>query len=374
MYSVIINATAIKTSGALTILKDCMDYLESLSQISIEYHLFTVVNDFATSKRIRVHKIVYQNWLARIMWDNGGLQEWCVLHDLQPDLIVSLQNTSTKYITNTGELISQLVYYHQPLPLISYKWNVFNTQELILFLYAHFYSFFVTRNNKSSYYVVQLPYIRELFLNKFKKIDRDKVFVIRPNDTITDIDGISRISLSQELFYFFYPATALKYKNHKIIVQALALLRKVFSPELNNIRVIFTVDKLEPKLMNLIMKNDLLKIIQFIGQKSYNEVLSYYKSVDALLFPSQIETFGLPLTEASCFGLPVIVADLPYAEEVLARYDNKILIDPDSIDLWASAIRNYWLYKKVSPLPCAKHRNSWSVFFELVNKIVKDAH
>jgi glycosyltransferase involved in cell wall biosynthesis len=75
------------------------------------------------------------------------------------------------------------------------------------------------------------------------------------------------------------------------------------------------------------------------------EVLSYYKSVDALLFPSQIETFGLPLAEASCFGLPIIAADLPYAAEVLKKYENKILIDPESVCLWADAMKNYRFYK-----------------------------
>lgn len=351
MSLIFLNAAAIRSSGALTILRDCIHYLESNPRDKAEYHLCTVVNNFNSSKNVEIHKIKPQNWLARIIWDNGGLQKWCRRNNIEPNLIISLQNTSTKFINKDGKSIPQLVYYHQPLPLIQYKWNVLKRQELKLFLYTHFYSFFVARNSKSSYYVVQLSYIRELFLKKFKRVNRERVFVIRPDDPVIDIDGISRILLDKEKFYFFYPSTVLKYKNHKIIVQALVLLRQTSPSVLDNIKVIFTIDKFDSQIMKLIGKYNLLDIIQFIGQKLYDEVLSYYKSVDALLFPSQIETFGLPLAEASRFGLPIIAADLPYAAEVLEKYSNKVLIDSESVGLWADAIKNYQTYKTVCPPP-----------------------
>jgi glycosyltransferase involved in cell wall biosynthesis len=377
MPILLLNATAIKSSGALTILKDCIFYLDALPKNEIEYHLFTTIDDFSALKEIKAHKVARQNWLARIIWDNGGLQRWCRINDLEPDLIISFQNTSTRFIRKDKKFIPQLVYYHQSLPLISHKWNILKKKEFILFLYAHFYSFFVTMNNKSSYYVVQLSYIRELFLRKFINVGREKVFVIRPNDPSIGIDGISEAPLNRGKFYFFYPAMGFEYKNHKIIIQALVLLKKRLSAVLNNIGVIFTLDKLEPRLMKLMEKHDLFKIIQLIGQIPYNEVLAYYKSVDALLFPSQFETFGLPLAEASCFGLPVIVANLPYAVEVLEKYDNKILIDPTSVSLWADALENYQAYKKILySSPGISNRrncgNSWSTFFDLANKIIKN--
>jgi glycosyltransferase involved in cell wall biosynthesis len=375
MLTFIINDIAANFSGALTVLKDCIDYIDANPAIHIEYHLFTSVDIFDFIKNVHIHKIKKKGWISRIIWDNGGLQNLCRRLKLEPDLIISLQNTSTKFIGNNGKNIPQLIYYHQSLPLIPYKWNIFDKQEFVLFLYAHFYSSFVARNSKSSYYVVQLSYIRALFLKKFKRVSREKIFVIRPNNPVIDINDTPEMLLNHARFYFFYPATALKYKNHKIIIQALVLLKQNFSPVLNNIKVVFTLDELEPKLMQLIKEYNLFEVVQLVGQRSYDEVLSYYKSVDALLFPSQIETFGLPLAEASCFGLPIIVADLPYAVEVLEEYNNKILIDPESVYLWADAMKNYHVYKSCiysSPPHHARIENSWGTFFELANRIIKD--
>jgi glycosyltransferase involved in cell wall biosynthesis len=373
MALILINATATRSSGALTILKDCIYYLESFSEDKMEYHLCTVIDDFDFSKNVRIHKIRPQSWLERIRWDNGGLQKWCRRNKLEPDLIISLQNTSTRYVSERKELVPQLVYYHQPLPLISYTWNIFNRQEFILFLYAHFYYFFVIKNNQSSYYVVQLSYIRKLFLEKFKKVRREDVFVIRPNNPLIDASDIPEVFLEHDLFTFFYPATALKYKNHKILIQALILLKEKYSSVLHNIRIIFTVETLGLKLMKMIKKYDLSNNIQLIGKKSYNEILSYYKSVDALLFPSQIETFGLPLVEAACFGLPIIAADLPYAHEVLENYPDKKFVDPENKDGWANIIRNYKRFEKMFPIAhpdaCA-NKNSWGTFFNLAEKIL----
>jgi glycosyltransferase involved in cell wall biosynthesis len=42
----------------------------------------------------------------------------------------------------------------------------------------------------------------------------------------------------------------------------------------------------------------------------------------AVIFPSEIETFGLPLIEARSTNTPVLAIDLPYAREVLNGYAN----------------------------------------------------
>ncbi|GHV13857.1 hypothetical protein FACS189491_09380 [Spirochaetia bacterium] len=173
-------------------------------------------------------------------------------------------------------------------------------------------------------------------------------------------------------FTFFYPADGYSYKNHEIIIRALALLSMKNPLLINNIRVIFTLDSLPFELRNLIHENNLTQIVHLIGKIAYTDVLSYYKSADALLFPSKMESFGLPLIEATCFGLPVIAADLPYAREVLGNYSNKVFVDSDSVDKWVDAIRNYQVYKKVYHNDIDIRENSWKSFFELANRLVQE--
>lgn len=52
----------------------------------------------------------------------------------------------------------------------------------------------------------------------------------------------------------------------------------------------------------------------------------YCKS--ALIFPSYIETVGLPLVEAMSVGAVILAADCEYAHEVLDGYENAFLFDP----------------------------------------------
>ena len=43
--------------------------------------------------------------------------------------------------------------------------------------------------------------------------------------------------------------------------------------------------------------------------------------MDCLLFPSKLETWGLPLSEAKAYGKPILAANLPYAKETIGNYD-----------------------------------------------------
>jgi len=366
---ILINATAARTSGALTVLKDCITYIEKYAFVSNEYHLCTVVDDFDTLKNVKVHKLRQKNWFSRIQWDNGGLQKWCRELNVEPDAIVSLQNTSTKYRNKAGLMIVQIVYYHQTIPL--YERNGLD-HSLKTFMYRYLYPFFVTKNNTTTHYVVQLPYIKELFIRKYKKITTDRVTVIRPNKPEINIQNIAKKVLYTEgkRFTFLYPATPFSYKNHDVIISALVILQKENHDILENIIVFLTVERLPKHLMKKITLHNLEFCVQLIGQVPYKELLSYYKSVDALLFPSKVESFGLPLLEASCFGLPVIASDLPYAREVLDDYENIYYIDPSNEEVWARAIGDYKKYNKVTHEKKIISKNTWKDFFDLINKLI----
>lgn len=371
MKSIIVNATAAKSSGALSILRDYIKYLtESQSSDSCVYHLFTSISEFnylldVNPPPIIVHHVTIKSWISRIFWDEGGLYYYCKKNCINPCLIISLQNTCT-FFPN----IEQLVYYHQPLPIVKYKWNIFIKKEFKLFLYAYFYSYFVKRNSKNANYVVQLPYIKKLFLKKFIKVSEEKVLIIRPNPPQIDLKLIKTITFVDKKFTFFYPATSLSYKNHSVLIDALCLLKENSSEIISKIQIIFTISELERNLMDKIVKNQLQDVFKFIGSVSYTDIGSYYKSVQALLFPSRIETFGLPLLEASTFGLPILVSKLPYAEEVLDEYKNKRFLDPLDIHEWANAIQEYSKLGTNAPLVQTDKTNAWKYFTDYANLLI----
>src|SRR5436305_12196484 len=51
---------------------------------------------------------------------------------------------------------------------------------------------------------------------------------------------------------------------------------------------------------------------------SDSELVTYLRHAQALLFPSLVEGYGLPLAEALSLGLPAIASDLPVVREIAA--------------------------------------------------------
>lgn len=365
MKIIIINATAAHSSGALTILKDFMSHVYTLNDVNITFHLLTTTNNtFQTFENILVHELPLQNWRSRLLWDRKGLQKWCENNNIIPDVAISLQNTCARF-TGKYSNVKWLVYYHQPLPLIKYPWKCLKKEECKLFLYAHFYKFFVNRWNKNAEYVVQLPYIKQMFCNKFKNISSERIHVIRPNLPKIDIDSIVSKDIGGKKKVFIFPATPLEYKNHKVILNAVELLKKQDEKLSNKIKIIFTVPS-ESHIAINVRDRGLESIVNCIGSIPYEVLLTYYKGCDGLLFPSKIESFGLPLVEAAMFGVPVIASDLPYAREVLAYYEGSAFANADIAEQWAEEIKKIiFSEKRYTPLS-QKSENTWDNFMQLL--------
>lgn len=68
------------------------------------------------------------------------------------------------------------------------------------------------------------------------------------------------------------------------------------------------------------------------------ELWGYYKKATALLFPSWVEGFGLPILEAAALDTPILCSDLPPFREILGN-DAKFLC-PDQVGPWVREIEN----------------------------------
>ena len=60
--------------------------------------------------------------------------------------------------------------------------------------------------------------------------------------------------------------------------------------------------------------------IEFIGPVPRTQLFEQYAS-SVLVFPSYIETIGLPLLEARSVGAPILAADCLYARDGVEDYD-----------------------------------------------------
>lgn len=364
MSIIIVNSTAARTSGALTILKQFISALPT-NDTQNEYYIF--INPQVKLKQVKnVHYIPIDtvSWAKRIYWDEIGLRKWMKKHKLIPDLFISFQNTGVKLDSN----ISQLIYYHQLLPLTDHKWNVLKKDGFTLFLYQKFYAFFVSRYlTPQSHIVVQIPSIKKAFCEKFNFL-KEKISVIRPDTDTIDYKEIKDYLFNDRFLHFIYPATPFIYKNHIDIIKAMGILKD--RGKVSNIKIHFTFNKNEaPNLLNAILKLNMEDNFIFEGSLPYKQLLSLYKSATALLFPSYIETFGLPLVEAANAGLPIIAMDLPYARDVIGKYEGAKFIPLHDTEALADAISDIiWHPKRFTPL-AQENENNWNLFFQLIDKL-----
>jgi glycosyltransferase involved in cell wall biosynthesis len=79
------------------------------------------------------------------------------------------------------------------------------------------------------------------------------------------------------------------------------------------------------------------------------EVAKHLASARALLFPSLVEGFGLPLIEALAAGVPAIVSDLPVFREICGNVPD--YLDPSNTGAWCEAVLDY-----AAPISAARER------------------
>lgn len=330
MKNIVVNNPAARSSGALTILKEFLEKTSSL-KCNNRFIVFVSLEELKKyeTDRLKIIVIPPQGFKNRILWDNFGLKKYLKENSIQPDIFISIQNTGV----NLPKEVPQIVYYHQSLSLCKNNWNPLRKDERAFWMYENIYPFFINQYlDRIRKIIVQADWVKESFNKKFG-YTLENIVVEKPKINLPDIDKVNVIP--RDKFRIFYPATPLIYKNHKVVIEALGLLKKE-NPELvKNMECVFTFSKGEyENLDRLIEKYSLQDTIKLIGKISYEKALEYYKSSDLMVFPSYIETLGLPLLEAKHFGLSILSADLPYAREVVGEYDKVEFVEYQNVGEW----------------------------------------
>ncbi|MDN0109158.1 glycosyltransferase [Yersinia mollaretii] len=361
METVVVNATALDASGALTILNQ---FIENIPEHNVTYIIF-ISDKFNTPKlysnNITFIPVTIKSWYSRIYWDFYGLNQWLKKNLITPKLIISLQNTSIY----SSKGINQVIYLHQPIPFHKKKWKFYKRDEYKLFLYKKFYSRFIFLFiNDETLFFVQTNWMK-VELQK-KGISKNKIRVLAPDFKSIDISSVKNVIIPKAEKVIFYPAMPLAYKNHIEIVNALYFL-KSRGVYINNILCVFTINKGDNLfLLEKIEEYGLIDNFYFIGKITYKEVLSLYKQCTVVMFPSYIESFGLPLREAALFGKPIIASDENYAREVLLNYSGVTFVKAGCPEQWANALVDE--INKNIKYPCMINisSSSWELFFNYI--------
>ncbi|MFH0288643.1 glycosyltransferase [Vibrio owensii] len=348
-----VNATALRASGALTILKQFLDKAENTSNKYIVFISDDVVLE-RSYKNVIIKRLAPKGWLRRIYWDFIGFDNRIKSLDVNIDKVISLQNTTV----NTR--LPQIIYLHQPIPFSNVKFSMTNISGFKLSLYKWFYSYFIFLFSRSdTRFFVQTKWMKEAVCSGFN-IEESRVYISKPDINLPILTRFDS-GLKKNVTTYIYPATYLPYKNHIVLIKALSLTKKeIHSGEKVTLQVTLKEDEFQ-KLHSLAKKYGVSSQIQNLGVLKYEDLLEKYMQSDGLLFPSFLETYGLPLVEAAALGKRILCSDLPYARDVLEGYEGVDYIPHNNPRAWAEKIRTE--KSEVTYIWEAPNRPTWDNFF-----------
>ena len=184
-------------------------------------------------------------------------------------------------------------------------------------------------------FIVQSPTMKKLVEARTKNSVPVHVIPLMP-DTSNYFRRLQDYSVNGKgQFEFVYVASGEPHKNHRNLVLAWCLLAKdnVY-PSLK-----LTIDKkIFPDLCAWIEQRILKQNLKISneGALQHDMVKQLYIRADAMIYPSTLESFGLPLIEARQAGLPIIASELDYVRDLI---DPEESFDPNSPRSIALAVK-----------------------------------
>ncbi|MEG0980041.1 MAG: glycosyltransferase [Oscillospiraceae bacterium] len=324
MKTLVIDVAA-DSGGALSILNQ---YYDEFSKDTENEYVFCVsLNSLKETNNMTIEELhwVKKSWLHRLWFDY--IYSHKLIKKYKVDNVFSLQNTLVPMTK-----IPQTLYLHQSLPFCDYKFKFSENKKFWVYqnLIGKLIHKSVKRANKV---IVQTQWMKDAVL-AIDKIEESKIEILPPE---IKINVVNFFDMSRFTKTFFYPASNYIYKNHKVLLEAALKLKE---QNINDFNIIFTLTNENlPKDCREIY-NKVKENIELVGSITHDEVMNYY-SKSVLVFPSYIETFGLPLLEAKESKSPIIASDMPFSREILDEYDKVSYFDAFSSEELSELLKKY---------------------------------
>jgi glycosyltransferase involved in cell wall biosynthesis len=363
---IVISGVNIRMGGPLSILSDCLLFLEN--SLANDYDIIALVNrkslfndlkkikfiEFPNSTKSYIHKLYYEYLYFYFLSKKLKPYLWLSMNDVSPNIKAQ----------------RRAVYCHNSSPFYNISLKEILLDPKFFIIFNKFYSLLYAINiRKNDFIIVQQDWLRNEFVSRFK-LNPIKVMVAYPDIKNDASNNTSFINIKENrLKRFIYPALPRVFKNFEVICEASKIL---LEKGINNFEVFLTIDGSE-NIYSKLIKNKYGSIsnIKFIGLQSRDKVFELYKISDCLIFPSKLETWGLPITEFKRFGKPILAADLPYARETVGNYDMVCFFNPDNPYELSNLMENI-IYNKLAfqsnkvPQPKYPFAQSWEDLFDIL--------
>jgi glycosyltransferase involved in cell wall biosynthesis len=334
---IIFSAINVTSGGPLTILHRFIEF--AAIHLATEYEVWFLIKDrsclnrdyagihvmeFRNSQRTFLHKLYYEYIYFKKLSRSKKPYLWFSLNDCSPNVEAEVRS----------------VYIHNATPLYQFSLLDFRFPSRVL-IQKYYYSFFLRTNlRKNAFVVVQQQFMKDFVLRKLRFPEEKRVLVNRP---VFSIDDTSVMPVGSEetrgsSAFLIYPTKPEVYKNVHRLTDA--VIRLIEQESFFDFTLWLTLTGHENRYSRFIAKScEQFPQIVFKGALSFPVLMGHVQASDVMVFPSKLETWGLPLSEAAYFGKWIVASDLPYARETLKHYSKVFYFDPDSTEDLMEKIR-----------------------------------
>lgn len=317
---IVLSGVNLFEGGPLSVYQDALTELSR--NFSRDYEIIALVHRKELFSVPNIHFIEFPNirrsWLRRVCFEYYSLRNlskqlnaylWLSLHDMTPTVHATIQ----------------AVYCHNPSPFAKLRWRDI-TDDPRYAAFVAFYRFLYRINiHRNAYVVVQQAWLRDHFRTRYPV---KTVIVAHPEIPTYEAstrESAQAPSSGRDKFRFFFPAYPRVFKNAEVLLRAAELLHTL------PIDVWLTFSGEEGRYAHRLVKRfGHLPNVTLLGKLTREEVFERYEMADCLVFPSLLETWGLPISEFKRTGKPMLLANLPYARETVGTYTNVHFFDPHS--------------------------------------------
>lgn len=228
------------------------------------------------------------------------------------DKIISLQSIGV-----FNKKLPQTLYIQQALPFANKKYGI--SEDFKYWFYQNIYFAIMKRSIKYvDQIIVQTQWMKRAII-KETEFNSDGIIVETPKIENKYDSYFDNSSWNNK---FFYPTSYEEYKNYEVIFKAVENIGN----KLNDYKIVLTLNKEDLNNECLQIYNRYSHNFELIGYINEEQLHKHYVS-SILIFPSIVESLGLPILEAMSVKTTIIASDVAYARELLENYDNKIYFD-----------------------------------------------
>lgn len=317
MGNIVLSGINISDTGALSIYKQIILELIRLrysekNNITAFVHRKELFKEFEQdinfielpkSKKHWINRLYYEYIYFKKYSKNKDIDIWFSVHEITPNV-----KAKRRY-----------VYCHNPTPFYNAKIK----EGIQFYLRSKLFKYVYRINiHKNKSVIVQQEWIRKEFIQLFKL---NNIIVANPNQSTSKFKAMDN-SCDNKKYKFIYASFPRRYKNFETICEASKILNE---KNIKNFEAILTIDGSENKYSKKIVeKYKDINQIKFIGLQKQEKLFDLYNESNCMIFPSKLETWGLPITEYKETDKPIILADLPYAHETLGNYKKASFFNP----------------------------------------------